>query len=58
MIANRYGQKLDDVKQWLRLTEWSQSQIDSAILSQIQDQLFDLGIISEKFSVSRLVANL
>ncbi|NNF81411.1 MAG: ABC transporter substrate-binding protein [Flavobacteriaceae bacterium] len=45
MIANRYGQEIDDVKEWLSLTEWSSEQIDGATLDRVQKQLFDLGII-------------
>ncbi|MBT8258463.1 MAG: ABC transporter substrate-binding protein [Bacteroidia bacterium] len=45
MIANRYGQDIDDVKEWLSLTEWSSEQIDGATLDRVQKQLFDLGII-------------
>jgi len=46
MIANRYEQELEDVQEWLSLTEWSQENISEATIIKVQDQLFDLNIIS------------
>ena len=57
-IANRYEQHLDDVKEWLSLTEWSQDLIDEETLLNVQNQLFDLDIISEKIPYSRLTKTL
>ena len=57
-LANRYDQKLEDIRLWLSLTEWSQTQIDESTIQRIQDQLYDLGIISEKWSFNRLVTSI
>ncbi len=46
-IANRYQQKLEDVQEWLSLTEWSQEQIDEKTIHEVQSKLVDLGIIKE-----------
>ena len=54
-IANRYEQELEDVKEWLSLTEWSQTVIDKKTITNIQNQLFDLNIIPEKIDYSDLV---
>ncbi len=54
-IANRYEQELDDVQEWLSLTEWSQDVMSEDTLSHVQDQLFDLNIISEKVPYSELI---
>ena len=54
-IANRYEQELEDVKEWLSLTEWSQTVIDKKTIKNIQNQLFDLNIIPEKINYSDLV---
>ena len=48
MIANRYDQQLEDVQEWLSLTEWSQELIDSHTIAHVQDQLFALDIIPKK----------
>ncbi|MFD1014684.1 substrate-binding domain-containing protein [Winogradskyella rapida] len=54
-IANRYEQELDDVQEWLSLTEWSQEVMSEDTLSHVQNQLFDLNIISEKVPYSELI---
>ncbi len=58
MIANRYEQKIEDVQEWLRLTEWSQEVIDSKTISKIQNELFALDIIPEKWNYEDLVEKL
>lgn len=57
-IANRYKQQLDDVKQWLNLTHWSQSNIDKETIEYVQNQLLALDIIPEKWEYSDLVTTL
>ena len=54
-IANRYEQKLEDVQEWLSLTEWSQEVIDKATIKRVQDQLFELNIIPRKAKYSELI---
>ena len=48
MIANRYKQQLEDVQEWLSLTEWSQELIDSQTINRVQEQLLALDIIPKK----------
>ncbi|MFC4722211.1 substrate-binding domain-containing protein [Geojedonia litorea] len=57
-IANRYNQKLEDVQEWLSLTEWSQSNINKNTLENVQQKLLDLDIISQKIAYESLVLNL
>lgn len=47
-LANRYGQKLGDIQEWMGITQWSQSQLTTATLVEVQQTLFDLGLIKEK----------
>ncbi|MEH6535994.1 MAG: substrate-binding domain-containing protein [Psychroserpens sp.] len=54
-IANRYDQKLEDVQDWLSLTEWSQGIIDEQTIMTIQNKLFELDIIPKKVSYNTLV---
>lgn len=54
-IANRYEQELEDVREWLSLTEWSQDVMDKKTLQKVQDQLYDLNIITEKREYSELI---
>ncbi len=44
-LANRYKQQLEDVRQWLALTRWSQAQLDLQTLESIQQTLAQLGLI-------------
>ncbi|MCB4797749.1 substrate-binding domain-containing protein [Neotamlana laminarinivorans] len=46
-IANRYEQKLEDVQEWLSITEWSQSLIDEDTVMKTQKELLALNIIPE-----------
>lgn len=46
-IANTYKQKLEDVQEWLELTEWSQELIDKVTIEKTQRELFLLNIIPE-----------
>nr|WP_209309722.1 substrate-binding domain-containing protein [Tamlana crocina] len=57
-IANRYGQQLADVQEWLSITEWSQDVIDEETINTVQDHLFSLNIIPEKVAYSKLVTKL
>ncbi len=57
-IADRYNQQLDDVEQWLDLTEWSQSAITKRTINTVQDQLLALNIIPEKWDYDQLVASI
>lgn len=47
-LANRYGQQLSDIQEWMSSTEWSQSQISTENLTKVQKTLFDLNLLSEK----------
>ena len=57
-IANRYEQQLDDVQEWLGLTEWSQELIDKETLNNVQKELFALNIIPEIVIYDKLVHKL
>ena len=58
MIANRYEQEIEDVQEWLSLTEWSQDNISKETIAKVQDELFALDIIPEKWDYKDLVEDL
>ncbi|MEJ6792201.1 MAG: substrate-binding domain-containing protein [Lacinutrix sp.] len=58
MIANRYEQELEDVQEWLSLTEWSQENLSKETVKKVQDELFALDIIPEKWDYKDLVEDL
>ncbi|TYB76335.1 substrate-binding domain-containing protein [Bizionia myxarmorum] len=55
VIAKRYDQKLEDVQQWISLTEWSQSTISEKSINAIQEQLLALDIIPKTVAYDKLV---
>lgn len=53
-IATRYDQQLEDVQEWLSLTEWSQELIDEETVTKVQNKLLNLDIIPEKWDYNQL----
>lgn len=47
-LANAYGQQLEDIKQWLTITRWSQAPLSEETLYRVQTTLFDLNLIDKK----------
>ena len=58
MIAHRYDQELEDVQEWLSLTEWSQENLDRETIHKIQDKLLELDIIPRKAKYEELIYSL
>lgn len=54
-LATRYDQKLEDIQQWLKLTRWSQKKLDKNTFDKIQNQLFDLHLITDKTNYETVV---
>ena len=54
-LAAKYHQKIEDIQEWLRLTEWSQKPLSEKMLNKIQNQLFDLKIIDKKSTFAKIV---
>ncbi|MBU2996367.1 ABC transporter substrate-binding protein [Cellulophaga baltica] len=49
-LANTYEQKIEDIKEWLSITRWSQSELDEKTLNKIQETLLNLNLIKTKVS--------
>jgi len=47
-LSKLFHQKAEDIKEWLKLTQWSQKNLTEKTFNKIQNQLFDLGIIDKK----------
>ncbi|MGM8363532.1 substrate-binding domain-containing protein [Flavobacterium sp. ARAG 55.4] len=47
ILAFEYHQKINDIQDWLSLTEWSQRQLSKEMLNNIQNQLLELKIIDK-----------
>ncbi|WP_338378653.1 substrate-binding domain-containing protein [uncultured Flavobacterium sp.] len=57
-LASKYKQKLEDIEEWLALTQWSQKNLDEKMLNKIQNQLFELKIIEKKGTFAEIVKSL
>jgi len=57
ILASTFNQKIEDIQEWLSLTEWSQNNITEETLNKIQNQLFDLKIIDKKGTFVEIVYN-
>ncbi len=54
-LANRYGQKLEDVRAWLEVTRWSQSQISKKDVDLVIDNLSELNLLRNKIKASQVL---
>jgi ABC-type nitrate/sulfonate/bicarbonate transport system substrate-binding protein len=57
-LAETFNQKKTDIQEWLKLTRWSQKNLDQNAFVGIQNQLFDLGIIDKKSTFAETVKQL
>src|SRR5690606_16780921 len=57
-LANRYGQKIGDIDEWLAITEWSQECIDRETMDDVQQKLLELGMVDEKINYNLIVKSL
>ena len=56
-LSNSYGQQLEDIQEWLSMTQWSQSQITSQTVDKVNDTLFNLKLINKKLTFKEIVTN-
>jgi len=55
IISERYSQKLEDVQEWLGLTEWCQHHISEKEVETIQNKLLQLKLIDNKILSNNLL---
>lgn len=54
-LASNYNQKIDDIQEWLSLTQWSQKGLTEKVLNNVQNQLFQLKIIDKKGTFDEII---
>jgi len=57
-LANRYGQKLEDIRKWMDLTHWSQQQLQPEAIQEVQEYLYRLKLIPEKVELNKILTTL
>lgn len=55
LLSKRYQQKLEDVQEWLSLTEWSQENLTEAELEEVQNRLLELKLIDNKVLSEKII---
>ena len=55
ILATKFQQKIEDIQQWLKITEWSQNNLSEEMIETIQNQLLELQIIDKKNTYKNLV---
>ena len=56
-LSKKYDQKQEDIEQWLKITSWSQKQLSIGEVQNVQDQLKELGLISDTKANSFFLSN-
>ncbi|MEO1010055.1 MAG: substrate-binding domain-containing protein [Bacteroidota bacterium] len=54
-LANRYGQRLEDIREWLSLTRWSQEQLSTQDIDNVINMLYQLKLIDAQTDTSELL---
>ncbi|MCH2033586.1 MAG: substrate-binding domain-containing protein [Tenacibaculum sp.] len=58
-LSIRYEQQLEDIQEWLSITEWNDGKpITKNLLTRIQNKMVGFNVISEKINSGRLIKNL
>jgi len=54
-LSNKYELKLEDIKEWLAITEWSQSQMKETTIKEVLKQLLELKLIKQGIPIQHLI---
>ncbi|MFV5696423.1 substrate-binding domain-containing protein [Flavobacterium sp. LB3P122] len=54
-LASNYSQKIEDIEEWLSITQWSQKPLLEKMLNKVQNQLLQLKIIDKKGTFEDIV---
>ncbi len=59
VLAHRYGQQLEDIQQWLSITEWeNKNPMSEKLIDEIQNKMIDYGVIDSKADASKFIKNM
>lgn len=56
-LSNAYNQKLEDIREWIIITKWSQSKFNASTLKKVQETLFNLKLIDKKLQPEDILLN-
>ncbi len=59
ILAKRYEQKLEDIQDWLKITEWNEGKaITSNLITRIQNKMIQFNVIKEKKNSKDFIKNM
>ena len=59
ILSNRYQQKLEDIQEWLKITEWNAEEgISPELISDIQNKMVQFNVIEEKKDSKIFIKNM
>lgn len=54
-LANRYGQQLEDIREWLSITRWSQEKLKTETLDNVINTLKNLNLLSKNITAGEIL---
>ena len=59
ILANRYEQQLEDIQQWLKITEWNDGKpITKNLITRIQNKMVQFNVMKEKQISGNFIKNM
>lgn len=59
VLAHRYEQKIEDIQQWLTITEWESSKpISAELIDGIQNKMHRFNVIESKIDANKFIKNM
>jgi len=59
VLAHRYEQQLEDIQQWLSITEWeNKNPMSEKLIDEIQNKMIDYGVIDSKADTNKFIKNM
>ena len=59
ILATRYQQKIEDIKEWLKITEWNAGKaITPNLITRIQNKMISLNVLEEKKNANEFIKNI
>lgn len=59
ILANRYEQQLEDIRNWLSITEWeSENPISEELINEIQNKMQTFGVIDSTANAGKFIKNM
>ena len=56
-LSNRYEQQLEDIQNWLDITQWSQQNITTQLVDNVQDTLLQLKLIHTTIGAAEILTS-